>query len=158
MSDVLAIISEYNPFHNGHLYHLQKSKEMLDPDYTICVMSGNFTQRGNTSIVDKWCKAEMAIKSGVDLVIELPVLYSTSSAENFAQGAIKILDSLNMKLTLSFGSECGNVHSLSTIAEILNTEPKEYISILNHELSLGVSYPKAREKALLMYLNDIHYF
>ena len=89
MSNVLGIVAEYNPFHNGHLHHLIESKRITNSDYCIAVMSGNFTQRGEVSIVDKWEKAQMAISSGIDLVIELPTLYAISSAENFASGAIK---------------------------------------------------------------------
>ena len=90
----VAIIAEFNPFHNGHLHHLIESKNLTNSDYTISVMSGNFTQRGDVSIIDKWSRAQMAIENGVDLVIELPTIYAISSAENFASGAIKILDSL----------------------------------------------------------------
>lgn len=158
MDKILGIISEYNPFHLGHLYHLEKSKAIINPDYTVAVMSGNFTQRGDTAIIDKWSRAEIALKNGIDLVIELPLIYSISSAENFAMGSIKILDSLNMDTTLSFGSECGNLSALQEIANVLATEPPEYLYILNHELSLGVSFPKAREHAILMYLNDIRKF
>lgn len=89
MSKVLGIVAEYNPFHNGHLYHLQKAKELTEAEYTVCVMSGNFAQRGNTSIVDKWKKAEMALKNGVDLVLELPTIYSVASAESFAMRSNK---------------------------------------------------------------------
>ena len=110
---------------------------------------------GDTSILDKWSKAQMALRCGADLVLELPTVYATSSAENFAEGAIKILNSFNMPVTLSFGSECGNIETLNNIADILLTEPKEYQSILSHELKKGLSFPKARENALLMYLNDI---
>ena len=85
MSKVLGIIGEYNPFHNGHLYHLLKSKKATSADYTIALMSGNFTQRGDTSLIDKWSKTKLALANGIDLVIELPVLYSISSAENFAE-------------------------------------------------------------------------
>ena len=154
MSKILAIIAEYNPFHNGHLYHLQKSKKILKPDYSICIMSGNFCERGNTSIIDKWSKTEAALKCGFDMVIELPVLYSISSAENFAEGAIKILEAFG-DVTLSFGSECGDLDVLNNIANVLCSEPKGYQTILAHELSKGISYPKARENALLLYLNDI---
>lgn len=154
MSKILAVIAEYNPFHNGHLYHLEKSKKIVDPDYSICIMSGNFCQRGDTSIIDKWSKAEMAIKSGFDLVIELPVIYSISSAENFAEGALKILNAFN-NVTLSFGSECGNINVLNKFANILYDEPKEFSTILTHELAKGISYPKARENALMLYLNDV---
>lgn len=155
MSKILAIIAEYNPFHNGHLYHLQKSKKELNPDYSVCVMSGNFCERGDTSIIDKWSKAEAALKCGFDLVIELPVLYSISSAENFAEGALKILDAFGNNVILSFGSECGDLSILNNIANILCDEPKEFTTILTHELSKGLSYPKARENALLLYLNDV---
>lgn len=155
MSKILAIVSEYNPFHNGHLYHLQKSKKELNPDYSICIMSGNFCERGDTSIIDKWSKAEAALKCGFDLVIELPVLYSISSAENFAEGALKILDAFGSNVTLSFGSECGNLDTLNNIANVLYDEPKEFTTILTHELDKGLSYPKARENALLIYLNNV---
>lgn len=94
MFKVLGTIAEYNPFHNGHLYHLENSKKLTGCNYTIAVLGGNFTQRGSTSIIDKWEKTKAALLNGIDLVIELPVLYSISSAENFADGAIKILNSL----------------------------------------------------------------
>lgn len=154
MSKILAIVAEYNPFHNGHLYQIQKSKKSLDPDYSICIMSGNFCERGNVSIIDKWSKAEIALNCGFDLVIELPVLYSISSAENFAEGALKILEAFD-DVTLSFGSECGDLSILNEIANVLYSEPIEFSTILNHELSKGISYPKARENALLLYLNDV---
>ncbi len=155
MSKILGIIAEYNPFHNGHLYQLQKSKKELNPDYSVCVMSGNFCERGDTSIIDKWSKAETALKCGFDLVVELPALYSISSAENFAEGALKILNTFGKDVTLSFGSECGDIDILNNIANVLCDEPKEFTTILTHELSKGLSYPKARENALLLYLNDV---
>lgn len=155
MSKVLGIIAEYNPFHNGHLFHLNESKKLTGSIYTVAIMSGNFAQRGNTSIIDKWSKAKSAIECGVDLVIELPVLYSTSSAENFAEGAIKILDSLKVVDYLSFGTETADINLLNNIATVLNEEPKEYKSLLSEELKKGLSYPKARENALMIYLNDI---
>ncbi len=155
MTNVLGIVAEYNPFHNGHLYHLQKSKELTNSEFTICIIGGNFSQRGDTSIVDKWTKTEMALNNGIDLVIELPTIYNISSAENFADGAIKILDSLKIVDFVSFGSEVGNINTLDNIAKVLVDEPKEYITMLNHELNTGNSFPKAREKALMLYLNDI---
>lgn len=158
MSKVLGIIAEYNPFHNGHLYHLQKSLQVTDSSYSVAIVSGNFTQRGSTSLVDKWTKAEIALKNGIDLVLELPLLYSISSAENFAEGAIKILDSLKVVDYISFGSESGDISTLNMIADVLYKEPKAYKNILSHELSKGLSFPKARENALLMYLNDIRKF
>lgn len=155
MNKVLGIVAEYNPLHNGHVYHIQESKRLTDSDLTICVMSGNFTQRGETAIIDKWSRTKMALKAGADLVIELPLLYSISSAENFAYGSMHILDKLGIIDVVSFGSEVGDVEILDAFADILYREPKEYVSLLNHELAKGVSYPKAQERAVLMYLNDI---
>ena len=158
MSNVLGIIVEYNPFHNGHLHHLIESKKITNSDYCIAVMSGNFTQRGEVSIVDKWEKAKMAISNGVDLVIELPTLYAISSAENFASGAIKILDSLKIVDYISFGSESNDLSLLDDIANVLAFEPSKYKTLLSHELARGESFPKARENAVMMYLNDIRRF
>lgn len=155
MSKILAIICEYNPFHNGHLYQLYESIKMTSPDYVVCVMSGNFVERGNTALINKWARTEMALKSGVDMVIELPTVYSISSAENFAAGAIKILNSLKCDTLLSFGSECGDISTLYKFADIILNEPKEYVTMLNHELSKGLSFPKARENAIMLYINDI---
>ena len=155
MTHVVGIIGEYNPFHNGHAYHLVKSKQEAEAEYSVAVISGNFVQRGNVSLVDKWEKASMALSSGVDLVIELPTIYSISSAENFAYGAVRLLDSLNIVDYLSFGCETDSLEILNTFADILYKEPHEFVTLLNHELSKGVSFPKARENALLMYLNDI---
>ena len=155
MGKVLGIVGEYNPFHNGHLYHLEQSKKMTSSNYTVAIMGGNFTQRGSTSLIDKWSKAEAAIQNGIDLVIELPVLYTTSSAENFADGAIKILDSLKVVDYISFGAETSDVDILNKFADVLYHEPRKYKILLSHELSKGISYPKARENALMIYLNDI---
>lgn len=158
MSKVLGFIAEYNPFHNGHLYHLEKSKEVTNSSYTVAIVSGNFTQRGSTSLVDKWSKTEMALLNGIDLVIELPLLYAISSAENFADGAIKILDSLRVVDYVSFGTESNDLNALNACADVLYKEPKEYKNLLSHELAKGISFPKARENALMMYLNDIRRF
>ena len=134
---------------------MMQSIEQTNSNYTVCVISGNFVQRGNTSIVDKWTKAEMALKGGADLVIELPTVYSVSSAENFAEGAVKLLKSLGIVDNISFGMEAKDISLLNNIATVLYQEPKEYVTILNHELSKGISFPKARENAVMMYLNDI---
>ena len=155
MGKVLGIIAEYNPFHNGHLFHLEESKKQTGSTYTVAIMSGNFAQRGNTSIIDKWSKAEIALHCGIDLVVELPVLYSISSAENFADGAIKILDALRVVDYVSFGAETNDMSILQPIADVLYREPKAYKTMLSHELKKGLSFPKARENAVLMYLNDI---
>lgn len=154
LSTVLGIIAEYNPFHNGHLYHLKESKKATGAEYTVAIISGNFTQRGSTSIIDKWKKTEMALQNGVDLIIELPVLYSISSSENFAEGSIKILNSLGIIDFLSFGSETSNIKILNNFANILYDEPKEYKKILSNYLDTGLSFPKARENALLEYIKN----
>ena len=122
------------------MYHIQESIKQTGAEYVVCVVSGNFVQRGNTSIIDKWTKTKMALINGVDLVIELPAIYSTSSAENFAEGAIKILDSLKVVDSISFGIEANDLATLNNIANVIYQEPKEY---------------KARENALMVYLNDI---
>ena len=155
MGKVVGIIAEYNPFHNGHLYHLLQAKDLAQADYVVAVISGNFTQRGDTSIVDKWTKAYMAICGGCDLVLELPTVYSISSAENFASGAIKILDSLKIVDSIAFGAEASDLATLNNIANVLFQEPRGYTNILTHELQKGISFPSARENAILMYLNDI---
>lgn len=154
MGKVLGIVAEYNPFHNGHLYHLEQAKKITGSNYTVAIISGNFTQRGSTSLFDKWSKAKTALQCGVDLVIELPVLYSISSAENFADGAIKILDSLKVLDYIAFGAETANVDILNSIADVLLREPKEYKNLLSQELQKGISFPQARQNALVAYLND----
>ena len=151
MSGILGIVSEYNPFHNGHLMHLNYSKDLTKADFTIAVMTGNFVQRGDTSLVDKWTKTEMALKAGIDLVIELPTVYATSSAENFADGAIKILDSLGIVDYLSFGSEIGELGPIDAVASVLAKEPKDLSNLITRQLKSGLSYPKAREIALAQY-------
>ena len=147
--NVLGIIAEYNPFHNGHLYHLTESKRKCNAKYAVAIISGNFTQRGDASIVNKFEKAKMAIENGIDMVIELPTLYSISSAENFADGAIKILNELNFITHISFGSESGNIKLLNDIADIFLDEPEEF-SIL---LKKGNSFPVARQNAIEKFLN-----
>lgn len=155
MNSVLGVIAEYNPFHTGHLYHILESKKISKTDYTVVAMSGNFVQRGNTSLIDKWSKTEMALKCGADLILEIPTVYAISSAENFAEGAVKLLNSLGIVDILSFGNEHCDINILDDIADVLYNEPKEYSTILNRELDKGISFPKARENALMMYLNDI---
>lgn len=148
MDGILGIVSEYNPFHNGHIRHLELSKQLTKTDFTVAVMSGNFVQRGDTALVDKWTRTEMALKSGIDLVIELPTVYAISSAENFADGAVKILNSLGVVDYLSFGSEIGEISPLNDVASILYREPKEFSSLITAQLKSGLSYPRAREIAL----------
>jgi len=151
--NILGIIAEYNPFHNGHLYHLKESKRKCNAKYVVAIISGNFTQRGDASIVNKFEKAKMAIENGIDMVIELPTLYSISSAENFANGAIKILNELNFVTHISFGSESGNINQLNNIASVLTDEPEEFSKLLKEELRKGSSFPVARQNAIEKFLN-----
>lgn len=151
---VLGVVTEYNPFHNGHLYHLSQSISKCSADAAVCVISGNFVQRGEPAIVNKWARSKMAIEAGIDLVIELPVFYAMSSAEHFAFGAIKILDSLGVVDVLGFGSESGDIGQLQAAADILFEEPVQYKSFLKSYLSTGISFPLAREKALAQYLSS----
>lgn len=151
---ILGIISEYNPFHNGHLYHLNQAKAITGADYTIAVMSGNFVQRGEPAIVNKWIRAQAALNAGVDLILELPVAYALSSAEYFAAGAVKILDSLGIVDNICFGSESGNIEELQLIADILVQEPAKYKDLLKEHLKKGLSFPAAREEAIANYLNS----
>lgn len=144
MEKVLGIITEYNPFHNGHLYHLNESKKQTNCQYSICVMSGNFTQRGATSIIDKWSKAKMAIQNGIDLIIELPTLYAISSAENFANGSIKIADQIGSNY-ISFGTESGDLEKLKKLSSLINKNEKEYITNVKEKIAEGFSYPKSQE-------------
>ena len=142
----IGIIAEYNPFHNGHLYHLEKVKEMY-PDYTIIlVMNGNFTERGEVTIIDKWKRCDIALELGIDLVIELPFSFSTQSADFYAYGAITILEKLGVEKVV-FGSESDNIHDLKLIAETqLNND--EFDKLVKVYCKLGNNYPTALSKAL----------
>ncbi|MDR1017629.1 MAG: nucleotidyltransferase [Lachnospiraceae bacterium] len=151
---ILGIITEYNPFHNGHKYHIEKAKEITGCNKVICVMSGDFVQRGEPAIIDKYFRTTVAINEGIDLLIELPIEISTGSSEFFATGAIKLLNSLGIVDCLCFGSECGDLTTLSNIAHILTDEPSEYTTLLQVNLRNGLSFPKAREKALSEYIGD----
>jgi predicted nucleotidyltransferase len=139
----VGIIVEYNPLHNGHLYHLQQAKLAAQADAVIAVMSGDFLQRGEPAIVSKWARTEMAIQAGVDLVIELPSRYATSAAERFAYGAIRTLDATGIVDYLCFGSEHGDISPFLTLAEQIETESSSFKETLAAQLQLGVSYPTA---------------
>lgn len=152
--NITGIITEYNPFHKGHLYHLKSSINSTNSEGTICIMSGNFVQRGGPALVDKWTRTKMALDSGVDLVIELPTFYALSSAEFFAKGSVKILDSLGVVNSLFFGSECGDINRLSLISKTLLEETSDFKKLLKENLNLGLTYAKAREIALTKVLED----
>lgn len=154
MGKRIGIIAEYNPFHNGHLYQIQKAKELTGADTVIAVMSGNFTQRGETSLINKFEKAKMALQNEVDMVIELPTIYSISSAENFALGGVKILNEIGNIDYLVFGIEEENLEKLQAIADVLVNEDDEFKRNIKEELDKGNSYPKAREIVLKKVLSS----
>ena len=154
MGKRIGIIAEYNPFHNGHLYQIQKAKELTGADTVIAVMSGNFTQRGETSLINKFEKAKMALQNEVDMVIELPTIYSISSAENFALGGVKILNEIGNIDYLVFGIEEENLEKLQAIADVLVNEDNEFKRNIKEELDKGNSYPKAREIVLKKVLSS----
>lgn len=151
---IVGLITEYNPFHNGHLYHLQKTKEITGADAVIAVMSSNYVQRGAPAIMPKHIRAKVALEAGVPLVIELPSCYACGSAEYFAEGSISILEKLGCVDAICFGSECGDLSILEKIASITANEPLEYQHFLQEELKAGISYPKARQIALKRYTKD----
>lgn len=144
MSSKLCIISEYNPFHFGHLYHLNESISQTDTDFKVAIISGNFVQRGEPSIINKWKKAKVALSAGFDLVIELPTLYAISSAENFANGSIKIANQIGSDY-ISFGTESGDLKKLKDLSSLINKNEKEYIANVKEKIAQGFSYPKSQE-------------
>lgn len=146
--NVLGIIAEYNPFHNGHLYHLQEARQKAQADGVICIMSGNFVQRGEPALVDKWARAKMAISQGADLVFELPVLYATRSAYWFAKGGILSLHHTGVVTHLAFGVETPEPARLLEIAELLAKETAHFQHRLHLALKQGHSFPRARAQAL----------
>lgn len=145
---VVGLIAEYNPFHNGHKYHIEKAKEVANADYVVVVMSGSFVQRGAPAIMPKHLRTEMALKSGADLVVELPVCYATGTAEQFAYGAVSLLDKLGCVNAICFGSECGDIEPLKNLAKILCDEPTEYKENLQFNLRSGMSFPLARQNTI----------
>lgn len=143
----VGIICEYNPFHNGHLYHLNKIKELYKDAYIVLVMSGNFTQRGDVSVLNKWDKTDIALHYGVDLVVELPFVFATQSADIFAKASIEILDNLGCDY-LVFGSESNDIKKLTKLAEI-QLNDKKYQSLVKKYLDDGINYPTAINNALI---------
>ena len=151
--NLAAIISEYNPFHNGHKYHIEKTRE-LGATHVVAVMSPNFVQRGECAVFDKFTRARVAVENGVDLVIELPSAYALSCAENFALGAVKLINSIGCVDFLSFGSEVGKLNPLIEASKL--TETDDVKRLIRLKLEDGVSFPKARTDALKeVYSNEI---
>lgn len=150
---IVGIIAEFNPFHNGHKYLIKKAKETTNADIVICIISGNFTQLGNISIIDKFKRAKIAIENGADAIIELPTIYATASSQYFAFGAVNILNSLNCIDYLCFGSETANIEELKNIANKLIANEKEIWKIIQEELKNGISFASARQNAISDFLS-----
>ena len=144
----VGIAAEYNPFHTGHAYHLAETRHLLGEDKpAVCVMSGSWVQRGECAVTDKWTRAAMTLKGGADLVLELPLPWAISSAEYFAKGAVSILKATGIVDTISFGSESGALDDLRQVAKKLDGE--NYQQALHEELSKGISFANARQRATL---------
>ena len=148
-----GIVAEYNPLHTGHVYQMNKARQISQADCIIVVMSGNFVQRGEPAVIDKYARTKAALKAGADIVIELPVYYALSSAENFARGAVLTLNEMKAA-SICFGAETDNADRLAKISNAIISESPEYKAILNKALAEGLSYPAARQTALLEYLPE----
>lgn len=150
----VGIVVEYNPLHNGHVYHFQQSKQLAGADAVVAVMSGPFLQRGEPALVNKWARAEMALNMGVDLVLELPCAYSSQAAEWFAYGAVFTLDRIGVVDSLCFGSESGDIEWLSFLADQVHEESGVFRTLLQKRISEGRNYPSAYSAALKDWLGD----
>lgn len=151
---ISGIICEYNPFHNGHKFQIEKARKD-GADYIVAIMSGNFTQRGEATIVDKYVRTEMALKNGIDLVIELPVIFATGDAGIFARGGVEILNSLGVIDNLCFGTEEGSIDFCHKLVSFFKEPPKAYTKELNTLLKSGFNFPTARSIALQPYFSEI---
>lgn len=148
---VLGIVAEYNPFHNGHKYHIDEAKKIVNPDITVCAMSGNFVQRGEPAIFSKFTRAKTAINNGIDIVVEIPTYFAVSTAENFAYSSVALLK--NMGVThIAFGVETNDLDKLNKIADLLITEPNEYKIELKKNLNRGLSFASARDLAVSKFI------
>jgi cytidyltransferase-like protein len=153
---ITGIIAEFNPFHNGHYYLLQEARKQTACDYLIVIMSGNFTQRGLPTIVDKYTRTKMALSCGADLVLELPTPFATASAQYFADASIQILENTGVVTDLCFGSELGSLALLNDLATILLEEPMELSTSIQSFLKEGKSYPISRALSLAAYFQKYY--
>ncbi|MBP5254147.1 MAG: nucleotidyltransferase, partial [Lachnospiraceae bacterium] len=148
---ICGLIAEYNPFHNGHLHHIEQARALTGCDYLVVVMSGYYVQRGTPAVIDKYARTRMALNGGADLVIELPTLFSTASAETFATAAVSLLYQLGCVDAICFGTEAGDLTALQKIAQVLNHEPESFQEDLRDGLKMGLNFAKARSVALENY-------
>jgi predicted nucleotidyltransferase len=150
----VGLITEYNPFHNGHLHHLQESRRIADAEVAVAVMGGHFLQRGEPALVDKWLRTRMALAAGVDVVLELPFPWACNSAPRFAEGAVAALDALGSVDALCFGSEAGRLESLQGCAGLLQQHADELAKRTASLLRSGMTYPEARAQVLARLAED----
>lgn len=151
---VIGIIAEYNPFHNGHAYQMEAIRRRMNADFIVAAMSGDFVQRGAPAIIDKYARTKMALSCGADLVIELPVLWATASAESFSMAGVTLFEKMGCIDGICFGAETDDLPLLTAIAGILAEEPKSYRLALSSYLREGLNFPMARTRALCGYLGD----
>ena len=144
-----GIVAEYNPFHNGHKYHIQSARRLTGCDKVIAIMSGGFVQRGEPAIFDKFTRARAALECGADMVIELPTVFALSSAEQFARGAVRILNSSQIVDYLCFGSECGGLSALTSFVAASDTNSEELGNSIRAMASDGKSYSRSFYEASL---------
>lgn len=154
---VIGIVAEYNPFHNGHLYHIEQAKKQTGADYVVVILSGNFVQRGTPAIIDKYSRTKMALENGADLIFELPVIYATASAEAFAFGAVSLLHSLGFIDSICFGCETPDLTLFEPIADLFLQEPDDYKDFLYMYQKQGFSFPVARSKAAVSFFASTQY-
>lgn len=156
---IAGIIAEYNPFHNGHQFQIDKLRQETGADYVVVAMSGNFLQRGVPAIIDKYARTQMALEAGADLVLELPVVWATASAEYFALAGVTLFRQMGNVTHLCFGAESDNLTALTSIAGILSNESEAYQKLLSAQLKKGLSFPSARENALsqLLCMENSHF-
>ena len=145
---VVGIIAEYNPLHNGHIYHMEESMQQAGAEYCIVAMSGNFVQRGEPACTDKYTRAEWAVMGGADIVTEIPTAFSVASAERFAEGGVKTLAATGVVTDLAFGVETEDLNALYHLADLLDREPGGFRVYLNYHLKQGKSFPRAQYDAL----------
>ena len=150
----VGIIAEYNPFHNGHLYQIEEVKRLTGADYIVVAMSGDFLQRGVPALTDKYTRAKLALQNQVDLVLEIPVLWSCASAEYYGAAGVRLLADTGIVDTIAFGAETDDLEALQQIANLLAEEPEEYRVLLQSSLKEGLSFPAARAKAVATCLGD----
>ena len=150
----IGIIAEFNPFHKGHEYFINEVRRLSGADNVVVVMSGDYVQRGECALWDKYTRTNMAVMSGVDLVLELPCVFATGSARDFAYGAVSLLDKLGVIDELWFGSEAGDMRLFDMVSDIFLDEPEEYSVALRDNLKCGMSFPAARAAAVTDFLNN----